>query len=334
LDVQPRISAVAAAGLPGLISACGGDPDRIFGAASLAETVVTNPDSELGLRQYCDLFEHAARQTRLDHFGLRFGREYRIEDMGPLGMLAVNSPNAGAALNNLCRYFPAVQEHSTLRLHDDGDLLYLEYQIRDGRIGNRRQDAELTIAIFNNLLIRCFGPGWSAEEIHFEHFRGAAKGVHESLLNAPVYFGQSTNSIVFSRHGLGRPLAQANPALIPVLEAELRQRAGRARPDDLAGQVAAQIRAGFLSGNAGIEAIAAGLGLSRASLYRRLAEAGVDFSALTQAVRQEIAIMYVRMPDIAFTDIAALLGYAELSAFSRAFKRWTGASPAAYRGAV
>jgi AraC-like DNA-binding protein len=183
-------------------------------------------------------------------------------------------------------------------------------------------------------LARCFGPGWTPEEIHFEHFRGAAKGVHETLLNAPVYFAQNTNSILFRRHALSRPRPQANPLLIPALEAELRQRAARARPDDLAGQVAAQIRAGFLSGNAGIEAIAAGLGLSRASLYRRLAAAGLDFSALTQSVRQDLAMMYVRGSRTPFTEIAALLGYAELSAFSRAFKRWTGSSPAACRAAA
>jgi AraC-like DNA-binding protein len=57
----------------------------------------------------------------------------------------------------------------------------------------------------------------------------------------------------------------------------------------------------------------------------------VDFSALTQRVREELALIYVAQPGIAFTEIAPLLGYSELSAFSRAFTRWTGLSPARYR---
>ena len=71
--------------------------------------------------------------------------------------------------------------------------------------------------------------------------------------------------------------------------------------------------------------------MSRAGLYRRLGAAGSDFSALTQSVRQELAFMYAAEPHIPFTEIAALLGYSELSAFSRAFRRWTSLSPAAYR---
>jgi AraC-like DNA-binding protein len=71
--------------------------------------------------------------------------------------------------------------------------------------------------------------------------------------------------------------------------------------------------------------------MSRAGLYRRLGAAGSDFSVLTQGVRQELALMYVAAPHIPFTEIAALLGYSELSAFSRAFRRWTTLSPAAYR---
>lgn len=331
MGVEPRISAVAASGLPGLIAACGGDPERIFGAARLEAWAVSNPDSVLDLRRYCDVFEQAARQTGIDHFGLRFGRAYRLEDMGALSLLALNSPTIGAALKNFCQYFPAVQEHSTLSLRDDGDLLHLEYQIRDGRITQRRQDAELSIAIFNTLLGRCFGPGWAAEEIHFEHLRAAEPGVHRSLLAAPVYFAQKTNGILFRRTGLHRVLAGADPTRVPALQAELGRRAAQARPDDFIGQVVRQIRAGFGAGDADMHTVAASLGMSRTNLFRRLAAEGVDFSALTQTVRQELAMQYVREPHIPFTDIAAMLGYSELSAFSRAFKRWTGVSPAGYR---
>jgi AraC-like DNA-binding protein len=331
MDLQPRVSAVAASGVVGLIGQFGGDPDRVIGAARLDMREVDDPSASLALDRYCDMFEQAARQTGVDDFGLRFGAGYRLETMGPLGELALNSPNLGEALKNLCRYFPAVQEHSTLELRADGDLLRLEYQIRDGRILRRRQDAELSIGIFNAIFVRCFGSGWSPEEIHFEHLRAAESGAHQSLLNAPVYFGQATNAIVVRRDVLRRAVPLARPDLMAALEAELSRRAAHARPDDFVGRVVQEIRAGFLSGLADIENVAARLNVSRVKLYRKLAADGLDFSGLTESVRRELGVAYVTEPRIAFTEIASLLGYSELSAFSRAFKRWTTLSPLAFR---
>ncbi|HQT39590.1 MAG TPA: AraC family transcriptional regulator [Acidocella sp.] len=331
MGILPRVSAVAAAGVLGMIGQHGGDADRILGAARLAPCEVDNPDALLDLRRYCDLFEQAATQTGVDDFGLRFGRDYRLEDMGPLGHLVLNSPCLGVALASLCKNFAAVQEHSDLTLRTDGALLRLEYQIRDGRIANRRHDAELSIGIFNNIFRRALGPSWAPEEIHFEHLRTAEPLAHQTLLNAPVYFAQATNAIVFRRDNLCRAMPNANPSLLPALQVQVQLLASRARPDDFIGLVVSQIRRGLAEGDASIGRIAARLGLSQAKLYRQLAALNVDFSNLTQIIRQELAITYAAQPHIPLTDIAALLGYSELSAFSRAFKRWTGMAPGSYR---
>jgi AraC-like DNA-binding protein len=331
MGVQPRVSAVAASGVVGLIGRYGGDPDRVIGAARLEMRDVGNPDASLDLNRYCDMFEQAARQTGVDDFGLRFGTAYRLENMGPLAELALNAPTLGEALRKLCRYFPAIQEHSTLALRDDGDLVRLEYQIRDGRILRRRQDAELSIGIFNAFFIRCFGPGWSPAEIHFEHLRAAEAGTHQTLLNAPVYFGQPANAILLRRALLKRAMPQARPERAAALEALLSHLAAQARPDDFVGRVVQEIRAGLPVRAADIDSVSARLSMSRAKLYRRLNAQGADFTRLTENVRRDLALSNVTQPHIPFTEIASLLGYSELSAFSRAFKRWTSQSPADFR---
>jgi AraC-like DNA-binding protein len=331
MNIEPRVSAVAACGILGLIGQFGGDCERIFGAARLDLRSVLDPAGVLDLRQYCVLFEQAARQTGVDDFGLRFGRAYPVEAMGKLAQLALNSPTLGAALRNLCRYFPALQETTTLALREEGGLVRLEYQIRDGRIAGRRQDAELSVGIFNNFFRRCLGPGWAPEEVHFEHLRAAAAGAHQAVLGAPVYFAQGLNAILFRPAALAAPMPGADATLLPGLHAALSRRSGAARPDDFLGRVVQEIRAGLAGGAGGIEPVAARLGLSRAGLYRRLAGEGVDFSQATEAVRRELAVLYVAEPGVPLTEIAALLGYSELSAFSRAFKRWMGVSAAAYR---
>jgi AraC-like DNA-binding protein len=314
-----------------LIGQYGGDAERILGHARLALDDISNPEASLDLKNYCAMFEQAARQTGIDDFGLRFGRDYNLERMGPLGALAVNAPTLGAALSHLCKYFAAIQEHSELTLKSQGNLFSLEYKIRDGRITARRQDAELSIAMFNNIFRRCFGPAWSPEEIHFEHPRAAEPLAHANLLNAPVYFAQPRNAILFNRDILHRPMPGADPSQLPSLAASVKSRAAQARPDDFIGLVVAQIRDGLAGGDASLARIATRLGSSEAKLYRQLAALGADFTALTQTIRHELSLTYAAQPHIPLTEIAALLGYSELSAFSRAFKRWTGMAPAAYR---
>ena len=186
MGIEPRVAAVAASGVLGVIGRYGGDSDRIFGAARVARDVVTDPAGQLDLRAYCEMFEQAARQTGVETFGLRFGAGYRIEEMGPMGALVLNSATLGAALKNLCDYFPAVQEHSTLALREAGGLVALTYEIRDGRIARRRQDAELSIGIFMSLVRRCLGAGWAPEEVQFEHLRGADAAEVRAVLGAPV----------------------------------------------------------------------------------------------------------------------------------------------------
>lgn len=333
MNTGPRISTAAASGVVGLISQCGGDAGRILHAARLNPRDIEQPGSSLDLANYCSLFEQAARQTGVGSFGLRFGMQYRAEQMGAFGALVLNSPTLGQALRNLCAYFPALQEHSTLALRQEAGLVALEYQIADGRITHRRQDAELSIGIFSTIFRRALGSAWAPEEVHFEHLRGAATGEAAALLGAPVYYAAPRNALLFRPEALEAPMPGAAPQRLGGLRAELHGRLAAAQPADFTGRVVSAIRGGFAAGDASIASIAASLGFSRAGLYRRLAAEGVDFSALTQRVRRELAEMYVAQPGIAFTEVALLLGYSELSAFSRAFTRWTGLSPARYRAA-
>jgi AraC-like DNA-binding protein len=333
MGMEPRISAAAACGVGGVIGQCGGDAERVFGAARLRLSALENPSIRLNLNHYCHLFEVAARQTGADDFGLRFGFQYQVEQMGPLGALVLASPTLGAALHNLCAHFPALQEHSALRLRAGGGLMALEYQITDGRITHRRQDAELSIAIFTGIFRRCIGPSWAPTEVQFEHLRAADALAVEAAFNAPVYYAAGRNAILFPAAVLTMRMPGANTSRLPGLEATLRRLAADTVPEDFRGQVLSLIRSGFASGEANIDHVAARLGLSRTGLYRRLALEGADFSELTQSIRRELAESYAAQPGIAFTDLALLLGYSELSAFSRAFTRWTGLSPARYRQA-
>ncbi len=331
-SAEPYVLAAAASGVVESIEREGGDVDRIFGRAEIDTSRLDSPLNELGLKQYCRLFEEAARQTQYDNFGLRFGNSFQPRQLGALGYLAINSPTMAAALRNLATYFPAHQQNSTFAVREEGDLLLLDYQITDGRIVDRRQDAELSLGMFRNIFRHCHGGRWRPVEVHFEHPAPIDGKEHETLFDAPVFFSQRANSLVFRRHDLDAVIHGHDPYLFALIEPYMAGRQARqGRSDDLIGLVRHEIEARFGHGNPQLGKVASALGLTSWTLQRRLKELDVNFNDLVRAARRDLALRYVAEPHIPLTEVAFLLGYSELSAFSRAFRQWTGMAPARYR---
>ncbi|WBO58697.1 AraC family transcriptional regulator [Acidocella sp. MX-AZ03] len=214
MGVEPHIAAAAAAGIEALIGQCGGDAPSLLAGLALPAARLADPTQRLSLMAYCRLFEQAAAQTGLDDFGLRFGQQYAPEQMGALGALVLASPDLGAALRNLCAYFPVLQEHSCLRLRAQGAVMALEYQIGDGRITQRRQDAELSLAVFAGIFRRALGPGFAPLEVQFEHLRPAGARA-ASGFRAPVYYAAPRNALLFPAELLAAKMPGAAAARLP-----------------------------------------------------------------------------------------------------------------------
>ncbi len=96
-------------------------------------------------------------------------------------------------------------------------------------------------------------------------------------------------------------------------------------------KVRALIAERLAEGRIGVDAIASQLNMSRHTLYKRLKEENLTFQGLLDDVRREQALHYLREPERPLAEVAELLGFSELSAFSRAFKRWMGKAPAEFR---
>lgn len=327
----PQVLAAAADGVVKLIDIMGGDVDRVFGEAGLDIDLLSSPFNDISLRQYCRLFEEAARHTGCGNFGLRFGHDFKPRQLGPLGYMAINSPTVAAGLRALVNYFPAHQQNTAMALREERDLVYLDYQITDGRIDRRRQDAELSLGMFCNILVHGCGRQWRPLEIHFEHPRPAECREHETLFGAPVVFAQPTNSILLRRGDLDALMPDPDPYLFSLLEPFMLGRQRRALSDDLIGLVRRKIETHFNTGDPSIRRIAAELGMTSWTLRRRLRDLNVSFHDLVRGARRELALRYVAEPHLPLTEVAFLLGYSELSAFSRAFRQWTGVAPARYR---
>jgi AraC-like DNA-binding protein len=175
--------------------------------------------------------------------------------------------------------------------------------------------------------------GFRPREVRFAHARDGSRRAVETLIGCPVSYARETTEMLFEAGQLALPVSAADPYLLAVLERHaeellarreqprdaLRERAGRLVVRDLPKGVPTAGR------------VAAALGLSERTFARRLHEEGTSFRQIVDDVRREMARSYLSDPAISLAQVAYLLGYADQSAFSNSFRRWTGQSPRRFR---
>lgn len=329
----PGVIASAATGIVKFIETLGGDVDQIFGRAGIGPDMAGCPTLKFDLNSYCQLFEVAAAQTRCDNFGLWFGNQFKPRDLGLWGYSAVSAPTLGSALDNLVRLFHWHQESSLMSLWRGPDgLMHLEYQIEAPSIVERRQDAELSLGMFLNVFRDCLGQQWVPEEVHFEHPRPQDNKDHERAFGAPVYFSLPRNALLFRPEILTAPMPNGDSKLMAMMEMCLEQLAGGTdKCVSIVDRVKTVIRAKLPGGYPSLGDLATALRITPAAIQRELAQDGLIYKDLIEMTRRELALAYLKQRHLPFSEIALLLGYSELSAFSRAVRRWTGQSPRSCR---
>jgi AraC-like DNA-binding protein len=325
------ILAAAASGLGDFIRSKGGDPERILSASGIDPEALSRPTASLGLVNYCKVMEEAARSADFGNFGLHYGKQFRPQNLGLIGYIGLNSPTLEAALRNFVNDFAWHQHDTFIALIDQGENWRFSYQVRHGAIVARRQDAELTMGMVLNLIRYVMGPDWAPLELHFEHPRPEQWHEHCKVFDAPVWFDQPCNSMLIPKVGFTRPVPNSDPTLLIVMREAIRRLNQPATPQDMVRRVRAQINLLLPHGEVDLQDVAERLGYSNASLQRRLRGHQVNFSDLVDEVRRDMALHFLDQGHLQVSNISPLLGYSEVSAFSRAFRRWFGVSPRQWR---
>jgi len=324
---MPRASAVATirsgalAGLGGLLEQRGVTAPSLCERVGINPALLANPESRLAVRGYVELLESAATQTRSDTLGMTLGYRQPLTTMGTLGEVTLRAPDIAGAIRSFAEAMPLHQEGARLSLEVRRERALLSYSVSDAAVVEYRQDAELSVAKmlhFARVLLR--QPQWTPTAVYFEHPAPADTQAHRRLFGVPVYFSQGCNALVFPSEMLRQRISGGAPAAVA---APLRPPAG----SDLLGELRLQLTRAMKHGGVSIVDSAAALGISERTLQRRLGEFGLSYNSLVERIRYELAQRYLQQAHLPLTEIAYLLGYSELSAFSRAFRRWAGDSP-------
>ncbi len=177
------------------------------------------------------------------------------------------------------------------------------------------------------------GSAYTPLEVQFAHENPRDISEHLRVFGCPVLFACDANAMVIERDFVQRQVPAADGYLYPILKRYIESVAAAAEPrdDQFLGSVRKAIAECMRDGNCKLETVAKKLAISARSLQRRLEEYGTDFNALVSETRHRFAVEYLKNPGNTLTEVAFLLGYSEVSAFNRAFRRWTGRTPMQHR---
>jgi AraC-like DNA-binding protein len=278
------------------------------------------------------LFDRAAALLGDDALGLHVGEQVRPGHYGALGFVAMNCTRLGEALDALRRYQALVIDLGGVELQPDAQTLTLCWN--PGADGPYRQLAEFNLA--GLVSFTRWMAGAQARPLRIDVMYGAPAdtGEHARILGCPLRYAQPCYRVVLPAAALDAPLIQPDPAMRELMQRLADQQLhALPRSDDWLAQVRAQIARRLRQPPVELDAVAGALALSSRSLQRRLQAEALSFSQLIEQVRRELAERHLADATLDLTDIAFLLGYSEQSAFQRAFKRWTGVTPAQWRAA-
>jgi AraC-like DNA-binding protein len=324
---------VRAAGFEGysaLVHELGGEPEPLLRQAGVDPAWLEDSDHLIPYVAFLSSLRLASQATATPHFGLLLSRKQRFSALGAVGFAVREAPNIQAAIENLNRFLPVHNQAARTVLVVERGLARWTFEVilRDAPALDLQFDLVAGIAI--NLLQHLAGHSWVPLRLHLKRAKPVDPRPYRQLFRCPIVFDAEFTGMVFPKSLLAQPVANADRQLYRILYMYLTQLEAHA-PSDFGSLVRETVALSLQDGDSSIDAVAARLGLSERTLQRRLHAAGINYKDILIDVRRSVAQQYLRDTGISLTRIATILGYSDLAAFSRSFRREFGVSPRQWR---
>jgi len=306
------------------------DPYRQLRQAGISPTALVDPQIRVAAKSVVQLLEDSAKLAGVPDFGLRVAEARQLTSLGPLLIVMREGATLRKALESMARYLHLLNEAMDLRIEVVGDIATVRLEFLVSVPGTMRQSAEFIICLWFRLLRLVSGKAWNPRAVCFTHGAPASLVSHRRLFGVPVRFDQDFNGILLAAadldvEGPAYDAALARHARV-FLDSKLAQ-SDATMPDKVRKLVFALLP----TGECGAEHVARQLGIDRKTMHRHLAAHGQHFMSVVDAVREDLVTRYVRNSKRPLSDVAILLGFSSLSAFSRWFSSRFGCSVSAWR---
>ncbi|GGC97476.1 helix-turn-helix domain-containing protein [Halopseudomonas salina] len=275
------------------------------------------------------LWHAAGNLAQDDCFGLKMGQNYRSNTLKVLGLAAVSSATVGDALQRVIRFFSVFSTQVQLYSVEDDQHITVYFQPR-GTPHPMHMEALLSHC---KHIWDALGPATSSMVLETrligDHER--TRTTCENIFGKRIRPGSKRVAVKFNRHMMNTPLPAADAFLVKRLDATLEDMLGAVPNIDFAEQVKQRIRVLVSEREVSEDLVATPFNMSPRHLRRKLSETQTTYEKLLDEVRMELAIRLIQDGKLNLGRIAFELGFLDPSSFTRAFRRWTGMSPTAFR---
>lgn len=306
------------------------DPVRVVRHVGLDLTCLHSPDLRVPEVSLAEVLEISAREAPGVSLGLLVGETWRVSDFGVIGLVLQHQETLGAMLKQFRHYRHLISDSVVLDVTEHGDAATIDVKLVTGRDDHGRHPMELTLAATLALCRYALGPRWMPRSVHFSHPAPPDTQVHRQMFGPNLSFGAGLDAISLAASDLRHPLSGNDSALGAYAQALLDQ---MPRPGErtVAHDVQRSLHLLLPRGRHGMEQVSQHLGLSPRTLQRQLERSGATFQQILNDVRRELAMRYLKSHHYPVSQIAGLLGFGEVSAFSRWFAQQFGQAPSRWQ---
>lgn len=312
------VRVAALSGFSPTMRACGFDPIPLLKEFGLSSRILGNAEQMIPAHQAIRLLERAAEVTGCITFGLRMAESREIANLGAISLLIAHQPTLRAALTALMQYRNRINSTLVLHLDDLGDNILIREDFSLAQPEPLQQSSDLALGVLAQLCKSVRGEDWQAQSVCFSH-------AEPPVLEMPIYrrlfgcrpeFNSEFNGILIHPRDLDRPNQRADAALAEHAR-NLIETVMSPEQHSVAQQVEQSILLLMPTGRASIQMCCELLGMSVRTLQRNLDAEGVSFSSLLNKARLQMATKYLSNRRIRITDVAEMLGYGSIGAFTR-----------------
>ena len=309
------------------------DSDAMFRRAGLDPGRLYEPNARYRDADLYKLWTLAVRTTKDPGIGLRVASFWHPSAAHALGYAWLASATLKDALKRTVRYFRLMSDKEKLSLHESDEELRIIVENPVLDYPTAAEDLDASFAVLIDLCRMCYGDSFSPLRVTMRRPQPADPTPFKAHFRAPIQFAGNEDSVCFGLDDANSPMPTANAEVARANEKVVQDYLARFDRSSVAMQVRARLTEQLPSGNATQDSIADSMHMSLRSLQRRLKGEGTSYKDLLEETRRELAAQYMTESHRSINEITYLLGFSEPSNFSRAFRRWTGKSPSAYRAA-
>ncbi len=296
----------------------GVNPQPLLRKVGLTKQMLSVPTNMIPMDSTVALLDLTAQVSGCETVGMMMAEARTLADFGPISLLLVQQPSMRGALQTISQYRHVLNEALGLYVEDAGKQTIIREEIVTDYSGNACQSSDLAVGVLMVLFRAILGPQWRPQTAHFTRVAPADVQIYKRFFKSPLQFESEFNGLVCLTADLDKPNAQADAAMASYAQSFI-----DALPKPGARSVVQDVRRSVYlllpMGRASLDQVASGFGMNERTLQRQLDKAGVSFTAILNEVRRELAQRYIANTSYSIGRVAELLGYSNLSSFTRWF---------------